>query len=278
MGNSTPLEKSVLEELQRTGYPTEIVSASIMQQHGWEVIHNPSYLDDTEGLSREYDILSQRQWSFKVPNGSFITRVHLITECKKSEKPWVFFVTPENHEQDRLGALIKGRAGDKQIFTNRYHQDAFVSDKYLRSLHHYFQRPSLARTFHEPMKRQERSDHAHMIYSAVMSVIKSTLFYHFDRPYSGILNIWYPLIIFSGHLFEATVDANKAITLTPSNHTQLSFHYMLPSRSRDHSVWENYHQFIIDIVHENHLTQFLTMITAEHSMLSRHLQDTFESK
>jgi hypothetical protein len=105
--SSIKQETKILQELQKTGYPTEIVSASLMQWRGWGVIHNPTYLDDSEDRSREFDIRAYKSFDFE--DGRFSIGVYLITECKKSEKPWVFFMTPERYLQSRLGQLINGQ-------------------------------------------------------------------------------------------------------------------------------------------------------------------------
>ena len=69
MSESKTQEENIISELQKTGYPTEIVGASIMQQRGWGVLHNPSYLDDREGQSREFDIQAFREWRMEVGLG-----------------------------------------------------------------------------------------------------------------------------------------------------------------------------------------------------------------
>ncbi len=280
MNNQKPPEQTILEELQKTGYPTEIVSASVMQQRGWTVIHNPSYLDDSEGRSREFDIRAYRQWRLDASGKKFTIGVYLITECKKSEKPWVFFITPEEYKFSPLGELIKNHIEGRHVFTGRYQNlgESVISDDVLRKFHHYFQKQNLARTFHEPFKGQEKADRSQMIYSAVMSSIKATLFHQRDRPAAGWLGIYYPLIIFDGDLFEAQVAPNKVIKLSPSNHIQLLFNYMLPTSSEKASIWESQQKFIVDVVRENYLDQFLKVIEDEHETLKTYLQQGLSEK
>ncbi len=280
MANHKSLEQTLLEDIQKTGYPTEIVSASVMQQRGWGIIHNPSYLDDREGRSREFDIRAFRSWSFQTAGRRFIIDVLLLVECKKSEKPWVFFITPEDHGSPRLGTVIKNHISNRKIFTNRHHGSAecAISDEVLRTFHHYFQKRHLARTFYEPLKSQERADHSQMIYSAVLSCVKATIFHYKDQPSENRLTIYYPVIIFSGNLYEAEVASDKTVNLAHSQHVQLSFNYMLPAPSRTSSVWEGHQRFIVDIVHEDYLGHFLTTIEDEHSDLTQRLRDTFDGK
>jgi len=89
MNDKKTIEETIIEDIQKTGYPTEITAASIMQANGWSVVHTPSFWDQEEQKSREIDIQAYRQWPTQSKNWTM--GVYLIAECKKSEKPWVFF-------------------------------------------------------------------------------------------------------------------------------------------------------------------------------------------
>ena len=119
MSDDQPLENKILEELRKTGYPTEIVTASIMQNRGWGVLHNPSYLDDIELRSREFDVRAYRQWRVEAlpeATNSLTIGVYLVCESKKSEKPWVFFTTPEEYSSIRNVRRIKQRSKIEHLF------------------------------------------------------------------------------------------------------------------------------------------------------------------
>lgn len=258
------LEDKILEELVRTGYPTEIVTASVMQARSWSVFHNPSYLDDREGVSREFDIRAYRQ----ISKDNRTVGIYLITECKKSEKPWVFFTTPANYPGDaRLGTLIQWRMTKSQAFTDWYHSESIIPDNDLRSFHHYFSEPRLARTFHQPFKGTEKSEHSQMIYSAVMSAVKATLFLCSQHPADNWLGVYYPVVVFSGDLFEAQVGPSKEINLSRSQSLQLSFTYIGPRSEWGASEFT----FIVDVVHEDYLDEFLKMIETEHERIADHI-------
>jgi hypothetical protein len=257
------LEENILEDLKKTGYPTEIVSAAVMEFHGWAVLHNPSYLDDTEHRSREFDIRAYRTIWQTVGDRKYSFGIYLMTECKKSDKPWVFFTTPEHHTRDdRLGRIIKCLFGGNQLFTDNSNPQSLIPDLELRSFHHYFKPGRLARTFHQPLKGKSESDHSQMIYSAIMSSIKATLFMLREHGESSWVQIFYPVVVFSGPLFEAQVDSNKSIQLTPSEYLQLSFHY----------IGADEHEFRVDIVHEDYLDRFLTLVEDEHQALAECLE------
>src|SRR2546425_7649749 len=97
------LEQKIRDHIQKSGYPTEIISSSIMQQRGWTVIHSPSYWDDSERKSREFDILANRDIIVQ----QLTVRIFLISECKKSDNPWAFFMTPKIHSELKPEELIK---------------------------------------------------------------------------------------------------------------------------------------------------------------------------
>ncbi len=274
-------KQNIIDELKKTGYPTEIVSASVMQEARWSIMHSPSYLDQNKGISREFDIIGYDGWSFGEGKQKFTVSANLITECKKSDAAWVFFTTPEDYsEYARLGRFIKHKseriAFGKRPFTAQDTSDSLISDEKLRSFHHYFQKPYLARTFHEPFKHQEKADASPKIYRAIMSVVKATLFYCQDQPWSGWLNIYYPIIVLDGNLYEARVGPDKSIELDPSEHVQLTFNYMLPAPKHSHSVWQGHQMFMIDVVHESYLNKFLQLVREEHIALRNLLKDAFD--
>ncbi len=269
MSNRKTLEDSILDDLQKTGYPTEILTASIMEQHDWGILHNPSYWDTEENQSREFDIQAYRYW----PNagGSVTVGAYLIVECKKSEAPWVFFTTAEMHHQARLGRFIKWHSSALVAFTSFETPDAVISDDELREFHHYFGPPRLARTFHEALKKQENAEHSPRVYAAVMSTVKATLFRRGQPPPEGHLSIFYPVIVFSGNLDQASVSPDKSIELTPNSHIILAFNYIQHEPTNQGPAWAGQHRFEIDVVHESYLPEFLKIVEAEHRIIASKL-------
>jgi len=268
--NSEQLTKKVRDELVLTGYPTEIVAASELAKHGWDVIHSPSYRDDIEGISREMDL-----WAYKetrVNQQDTYVGVYLFAECKKSEKPWVFFCTAAEYAKKRLGGVIKAtriynKSRSLHAFSNRYSEKALVSDDDLRGFHHYFSKNHLARSFYEPFKGKEKGGGAPAIYSAIMTVVKATLFYYRDAGVSRVSNwlrIYYPIVVFDGQLFEAHVISREEIDLRSASHIQLAFSYFEPTTGiSQHDMWESHHEFIIDVVTAEHLPEFLQVLEEE---------------
>jgi hypothetical protein len=299
MTDEKPLEEKIKEDVQLTGFPTEIVSASRMLQRAWHVGHNPSFLDEDENKNREFDIWATKDKDVaQFPVNGLLLSICLLAECKKSNYPWVFFTTPEKHYSFILGTVIKWGLHEKQVFSSNHmfvsNSEPIISDIELREFHHYFQKPRLARTFYEAFKggrkklnreatggeleSQEATEHIKTIYGAVMSAVKATLFHDKDERKDNWLRIYYPVVIFSGKMFEAQVDSNKRVALLPAKHLQLSFSYKMPVASSKEragglsTIWTNYHEFIVDIVHEDYLDEFLQVIEDEQDKLVDILQ------
>ncbi len=259
------LKSKIIEELDKTGYPTEIVSASLLQRAGWGVLHNPSYLDKMEQTSREFDLRAYKSKSFPSGGGTtFSIGEYVIAECKKSEKPWVFFVTPEDLNSEGLDARINAVKWKASVRNQPWDpiSGKLLSAERFSEIHHYFQLNELARTFYEPFKKFEKSENSQMIYSAVMSCVKATLFHYQDIEFDRWLLIYYPLIIFSGRLFKAEVAEGKQISLNEANHILLAFNYIDASQ-KSRFTWENQHRFIIDIVQEDYLPSYIQILDNE---------------
>lgn len=278
MANQDSLKKSILKELAKTGYPTEILAARELQSDDWGIIHNPAYIDERDHASREYDIRAFKRWEVQSATTEFYIGVSLLVECKKSEKPWVFFTTPESDFLHRQGEYIKGCSGQKRIIRSKHYSEAYVADDELAEFHHYFQSGHLARSYHEPFKGKERGDYSPMIFDAIMSCVKATLFHLSGRGFDKSLSLYYPVIIFDGNLFSADVRSTEDIELQEVPYLPLEFNYSLSNQMRRGSPWEAQERFIIDIVHFSHLRKYLEMQENSHRLMTDILAEKFDNE
>jgi hypothetical protein len=273
------VEQYVLEEIETTGYPTEIVAASILDSRGWSVLHNPSYFDDEQEQSREFDIRAYRRRKVEFEEQEYNLDIYLVIECKKSaDKPWVFFTTPQRYdisEADYLLPQIKARGYPNGIlYGSMLDQATAIEAEKLLGAHHYFKQPRIARTYFEASKGKGKdgSDKTQRIYTAVMSVMKAVLFLKKGRE-SNTLGLLYPTIIVNGKMFEAEVALDKSVTITPREHIQLSHRYIQGVKPNATSQWSRPvqyvdHEFIVDVVSDRYLETFLRMIEGEQDTLA----------
>lgn len=301
--NNKSLEDRIVDDIKKTGYPTEIQSASKMINDGWTVFHNPSFLDKDEGTCREFDIEAIKTFKAKVGPGSlptaytpaeememkngifFYTNIRLICECKKSDdKPWVFFISKEMNKSVLLNEYVHGNFSiDSNQINEKFKshninydiKNSILNHKCISSSHHYFEKNYFARTFYEALKGNEESQ---QIYKAVMSCIKATLYYQYYKISNNFF-INYPIIIFKGNLFTSSIVKNE-IKVDKTNHVQLAYNYIIPYTIQDSpflnrfpSPLGNRQKFIIDIVNFEYLDDFLKIINKESSIISTLIED-----
>jgi len=284
------IETKIIKEIEKTGYPTELQSASKMISNGWNVFHNPSYLDKNEDKSREFDIeaIKTNEFEFRLSRleaaytpeqelaskkiVKFGTSVRLLCECKKSDNPWVFFVSKEALKYlncTRCSFEYNHSLNYKRLQRNGHF---VLLDKSFYETHHYYKNDFLARTFFEPFKKLDKPNSVSpMIHAAVMSCINATLYYE-EIKYQNYLFLNYPVIIFQGELFTSNIIENK-IEIERTNHVQLAFNLILSDKSQK-SIG-NSERFIIDIIKFEYLEEYLKIIEVELSTLSKIVEDCF---
>jgi hypothetical protein len=275
------LERKILEDLAKTGYPVEIRACMMLQADGWSVTHNPVYLDIEERKGREIDLRAIRGWwtQRSKPPAHFVL-CELFVECKKSDKPWVFFVTPVLEAEPTLNC-IRFSSGIENLLWPRGEEEQQVVDwDFLRSSHMYFSAETRARTYYEAFKGQEKGERSPAIFSA-LSVATKALLHHSsqlkqtmdDVDVSSMLTFfWYPVVLFNGPLYEATVPLTGDISLAPSSHVQVDFSYI--AASADPSAQGE--RFLVDIVHESYLPHYLARHTAFHEGLVSRVDACYE--
>lgn len=279
MSTNESLETKILEELRKTGFPTEIISARVMEMYGWAVLHSLSYLDEAEGRSREFDIRAFQKWPVHHGGdaGHFDVNVYLITECKRSDKPWVFFTTPQTHDYDEEARLIKTRTLSRIFWNDTVGTQPLIPFQELRGIHHYFMEPRRARTYYEPLKRQEQAEHGQAIYPAIMAATKATLFHqNKDNPWP--MGIFYPLVIFNGRMFDARVATDSDIELQPVEYVQVAHHYIESAGVRNGLAMRGslqQHEFIVDVVTPSYLHTYLMQLEREHREIAQLLHEPF---
>lgn len=276
MGTSESLEAKIRAELRKTGFPTEITSARVMETYGWGVLHSPSYLDDVERRSREFDLRAYQKWAVHQAGDSdtFDVLVYLIVECKRSDKPWVFFTTPQSHDAETEALLIRTRVSSPIFWSNMANTPSLIPFEELCDTHHYFMASRRARTYYEPLKGQEQADHGQAIYPAIMSATKATLFHQGTMPPLPLM-IFYPLVIFNGLMFDAHVVTDDDIELQPVEYIQVAHHYIEPPNPRDGNNHPRQHDFIVDVVTPNYLRSYLMQLEREHQEIARRLHEPF---
>jgi hypothetical protein len=97
------LEGHLRKQIERTGFPLEIETYSILASHGWIPFTNDYYFDSDEQKEREIDLSAvpmpeiDEKYRLRNPVAPFNLDVRLVIECKKSDThAWIFFTRPAN--------------------------------------------------------------------------------------------------------------------------------------------------------------------------------------
>lgn len=85
----------IKEAIEKSGFPFEMEIASLLKEHGWEVLPSAPYWDEDEEKWREIDIKAYKTVDQTLDGESikpYGLCVALIIECKKTDEfAWVFF-------------------------------------------------------------------------------------------------------------------------------------------------------------------------------------------
>jgi hypothetical protein len=85
-------EGQVVEAIEASGYPLQLVVADILRQRNLNVREEWSYIDRESGKLRALDLYAQK-WlrDFATDQPRVTPELHLFIECKQSRLPYVFF-------------------------------------------------------------------------------------------------------------------------------------------------------------------------------------------
>jgi hypothetical protein len=196
------LEKKILDEIGKTGFPLELRVSAWLQNRGYFIANSVYYVDHDEDKGREVDLRALKNYEFKVEREQYYVRHYLLIECKKSSnKPWVIFTSPITGYDKKLHQIDCRGFADDAIW---YFEDGVES---LQITHPFTAGKRRGRSYFEPFKNSETSE---AIFKALTTSVKATIATR-DSYYSGghpNICFYYPLVVFEGDLYEAYLEGN----------------------------------------------------------------------
>jgi hypothetical protein len=134
--------EKIKADMEIQGFPLEVNTSRTLETHGWEVTNQPSYLDVESGKNRTLDMIAEknvfldRKWSFDI---------WLVVECKKSDKPWVFYstnldLTKEENRRKIVSSThfsvnkLAQKRGNFNKFTNLVFGQFLLKNRYPQSI------------------------------------------------------------------------------------------------------------------------------------------------
>lgn len=264
-------KEKIIKDLEKTGFPLEIKVTSILETCGWVVHNQEGYLDPDDNKWRTIDIAA-RKW-LDLPKSSAYDRLHvsLVIECKKSVRPWVFYVREKKGM--RTFRPIAAFGVLKQESSPWLHPLHLT--KWTDCLHsHSSDFENVAVIPYEAFSHGERQN----IFKATNQVIKA-LDYEMERArrshamaeakektsgkaFMKLLLIFYPLIIFDGNLYELTYHKGKP-RLSPCEFVQYLVSYESPT-IKD--------LFVIDTLKADFLEKYVRILDKEMLCLKKKVE------
>lgn len=277
MSTKKEIEKHLLEEIEKTGYPLEIEISSILDENNWFVLNQDYYRDEEQDKERTIDLFAVNVESYAGRMDEykpFALSTDMVIECKKSNThAWIFFTIPEIYRTP--------------YFTGQTFEflDAFADAKYSvleeilpsfrdmrgESFLHYDKFQRIAVTSHEiRLDKKIAQKGRNEIFESRNQIVKC-ISYHFGglRKHvkagspSKLIRFFFPVIVFEGRMYECIVEKGK-LNLMEKNHILFRTHY----RPKYHASPLSYG---IDVVKREYFRTFLKDIKADIHFLEERL-------
>ncbi|PZR77035.1 MAG: hypothetical protein DLM73_00555 [Chthoniobacterales bacterium] len=86
------LHKKLLQDLQKSGFATEMQTIRAVRNAGWNSSGSGIYFDRDQSMTRAIDITAFKSMNnSRVGTGGLHFEYHLFIEVKKTERPWIVF-------------------------------------------------------------------------------------------------------------------------------------------------------------------------------------------
>ena len=267
--------KQMRDAIQRSGYLLEQRVATILTKEWGFAETNLVFPDPDTGKSRELDISAISATQIYKKGFNFVFPI-LLCECENNPQPVAFFTKESlisfmHHEQAKVSGIP----------VKFWQEDGYVSLSEFTGMgkfHHYCKGAVATQYCTFQLKKDKsswmalHSEEQHDTFNSLIKALDYKIAEHFDSwslpnkvDEEGInIQIYYPLVIFQGGLYSATLKNNQ-LALKKSKHIQFRKELFLP---RINEV-ETYQ---MDVINEEYLPHYLRIIDAEMQMVKKVFQ------
>ena len=235
-------KKKLIQEIEKTGYPTELKVGNILTEDKWGVQYNRYYIDRDKQEGREIDITA---FTSIGELDKCTVGLHLVCEVKKSvNKPWVVFSTQKDYIEGIT--FLKMRYSNKDVdkllseTTNSIENILRIGRSYCQGFKSEYYHTNIFEALTSTIKASED-----LIKRNKSSSSLSILMY----KDSISINFIDPIIVFDGLLYEAYLNQKNELELKESSHIPVSFGYISPAYKR--------YDYLVDIVTLDELPNLL---------------------
>lgn len=259
MATRKPLTEKIAEFLDKTGFPLEVDCIRMLSSRNWMVAKGLAYRDPDEPSLRELDIAAwtTRVYAYKPLR---MAVVRLMIECKKSERPWIFFTHPEGAVD--LRSHIKHVSSMGELFATEAMGLGRPDAQLAKWQHPYSGEVGQAKTYVEYNPRRKGEPSAPDIRSGLMTAVKSVademsrLGGAMDEHTGGFAVFYFPVVVLRGHLFEARPDEHGKMAVWPSKHVRVVVDFL----PRGEEFKDGGMTYIVDILHDESLAAYIDLV------------------
>lgn len=225
MKRNNDLKKRITKDLLKSGFPLEVFVSNILNNEIWQVDTSPLYIDPDDHVTRELDIYALKIYN-KEPRESVTDNIsafsHLIIQCKKSNKPWIFF---DNAGKDHYWIGFYSFKGENSDFIPAICDHGEL----IGFTGHRYKNVKRYRSFHvfesEPNKPSQ-------IYEALITVCKALEYYRNIYGAGNTSHFFTPIIVLDGTLWSATLSKKSKLKLKRVNKLLAKFDYIFGDDKR----------------------------------------------
>lgn len=249
------LQQKVIEDLERSGFGSEMRAAKVLLEAGWTVLSGANFFDRDRKRTREYDINGTLDVSRPGENDLLVEAgIRLIAEVKKSTKPWVVFKTPNLRRLQVSVMRSKPLFGDNAP-PKTYSAMRSMSDPLRERLgwlgygiHESFKNPTArSRWYSAFVKTYKAAGYEYELDENTRIAFETSKRYDPEQP--TIIRFYRPVILLDGILFSAELDPNGETLLTEID--AASFDHQFRSPTADFGI------FRVDVVTLAALNRYL---------------------
>jgi hypothetical protein len=261
------LEKHLIQQIKRSGYPLEIETSEILESRHYVVFNSEYYFDEEAQQGRELDVYALPLDPDPLNDAilPFRLRLELAIECKKSEAyAWVFYTRPR---LPMSSIYIRGQLTTTFPKRKKWSKDSsgwFLETECLKLHYDRFDRIAVAYDELKKGKANEKAGaHRNEIFEATNQLTKFVNYLKHrteknlselpnDSPKHEIIMVLFPIIVFDGDLFEVFFKGGEPM-LWKTKHILLSAHRYCPYCKESKS-------FTIDIVNRSYFGEFIDLL------------------
>lgn len=245
MANNEKIKK-IIKDIRESGYPLEIEISSILRKDGWFVVNQYPCIDQKTKDVRVTDIMAMKTWL----SGARASGLRLIIECKKSNKPWVFYTSSKESDLwtsliSAVDAIKKSLYFPKSLEMLTPEQQAVTLSSHIEKSHLMNLSIKVGTICHVPFRRKK--DDKDDFFKATNQVL-SALEYEREK----LKLITYPVIVFDGEMYEFDIKQQE-IEIKPIGYLQ----FITVERA------EYPAPCIVDVMRKTHFHEFLRLVNTE---------------